>query len=280
MSRHRLDEAQNAGPKSSAHRRPKAISTGSTPDLASAESAAADETSSDVREFADSSESRSLPFNRTSAWLVGLAIGGVLLLVFGVHPPPANDSSAAAYMATTTGLGGDTAAGLGDGGVSDAASDLSAAEASKRLDQLRASRSQRLTTSSAAWVNPVPSGVYTSCFCGRWGTFHTGIDLAAPLGTPIGAVGDGVVLKAGPASGFGLAIYVQHENGDVTVYGHMYTIDVKTGDIVHAGQQIAEVGSNGYSTGPHLHLEVHVGGIQGEKVDPIPWLAARGINIS
>ncbi|PRZ35194.1 murein DD-endopeptidase MepM/ murein hydrolase activator NlpD [Antricoccus suffuscus] len=222
---------------------------------------------------------RSLPFHRTTAWLAGLAIGGVLLLVFGIHPPASTTSAASAYS-SSDGIGGESGAGLSDGGTENAASELSAAEAAKRLDQLRTSRTERLATGSAAWVNPVPSARYTSCFCERWGTMHAGIDLAAPLGTPIGAVGDGVVLKAGPASGFGLAIYILHENGDVTVYGHMYVMDVKTGDIVHAGQQIAEVGSNGQSTGPHLHLEVHIGGISGQKVDPIPWLAARGIIIS
>jgi len=222
-----------------------------------------------------------LPYNRTTAWLAGLAIGGVLLLVFGIHPPTLahNPVSATAYAASD-GIGGESAVGQGDGEIDSAASELSAAEAAKRLDQLRASRAERLATGSAAWVNPVPSAKLTSCFCERWGTMHWGIDLAAPLGTPIGAVGDGVVLKAGPASGFGLAIYIQHENGAVTVYGHMYVMDVKTGDIVHAGQQIAEVGANGNSTGPHLHLEVHVGGITGQKIDPIPWLAARGVVIS
>ncbi len=234
----------------------------------------------DTDEVSVDGATRSLPFHRTTAWLAGLAIGGVLLLVFGIHPPTSTNPAAASAYSSSDGIGGESSAGLSENGSENAASELSAAEAAKRLDQLRTSRTERVATGSAAWVNPVPSGKYTSCFCQRWGTLHAGIDLAAPLGTPIGAVGDGVVLKAGPASGFGLAIYVLHENGDVTVYGHMYVMDVKAGDIVHAGQQIAEVGSNGQSTGPHLHLEVHVGGIQGQKIDPIPWFAARGINIS
>ncbi len=231
-------------------------------------------------EAAPDGATRSLPFHRTTAWLAGLAIGGVLLLVLGIHPPTSTKSAASSPYSSSDGIGGQSGAGLNDGGMENAASELSTAEAAKRLDQLRASRTERLATGSAAWVNPVPSARYTSCFCERWGTLHAGIDLAAPLGTPIGAVGDGVVLKAGPATGFGLAIYIQHENGDVTVYGHMYVMDVKTGDIVQAGQQIAEVGSNGFSTGPHLHLEVHVGGIEGQKIDPIPWLAARGVSIA
>jgi murein DD-endopeptidase MepM/ murein hydrolase activator NlpD len=90
---------------------------------------------------------------------------------------------------------------------------------------------------------------------------------------------DGVVLKAGPASGFGQAVYIQHANGDVTVYGHMEKILVTAGQVVKAGDTIALLGANGQSTGPHLHFEVHQGGIQGQKVDPIPWLQARGVQV-
>ena len=94
-----------------------------------------------------------------------------------------------------------------------------------------------------------------------------------------GAAGDGVVLRAGAASGFGLAVYILHENGDVTVYGHMDEILVDVGQYVDAGDTIALLGNRGQSTGPHLHFEVHVGGIDGTKVDPIPWLRERGVQI-
>jgi murein DD-endopeptidase MepM/ murein hydrolase activator NlpD len=128
-------------------------------------------------------------------------------------------------------------------------------------------------------VLPVNGATLTTCFCMRWGAMHWGIDLAAPLGTPEYAAMDGVVVKAGPASGFGQAVYIQHANGDVTVYGHMEKILVTTGQVVHAGDTIALLGEEGESTGPHLHFEVHVGGIQGQKIDPIPWLRDRGVQI-
>lgn len=217
------------------------------------------------------------PANRTSTWIFGLAIGALLVIVLGVHSTSAVDGTPKDYSAAN-GFGGDSSVGLDDTDV-DAGQEISAAEAAKRLSELRASRGKRAAVSTVQWVNPVPSATYTSCFCERWGTFHWGIDLAAPLGTPIGAVGAGVVLKAGPASGFGNAIYIQHENGDVTVYGHMRILEVKAGDIVQPGQEIAKVGTEGFSTGPHLHLEVHVGAIDGEKIDPGPWLAERGIKV-
>jgi len=128
-------------------------------------------------------------------------------------------------------------------------------------------------------VLPVNGGRLTSTFGMRWGTLHAGIDLAAPMRTPEMAAMDGVVLKAGPASGFGLAVYIQHANGDVTVYGHMDQILVTEGQVVKAGDVIALLGARGQATGPHLHFEVHVGGIQGEKIDPLPWLRARGVAI-
>jgi murein DD-endopeptidase MepM/ murein hydrolase activator NlpD len=126
-------------------------------------------------------------------------------------------------------------------------------------------------------VLPVQGARLTSGFGNRWGTLHAGIDFAAPIGTPEYAVMDGVVLRAGAASGFGLAVYLQHENGDVTVYGHMNQILVAEGQRVRAGDTIALLGNQGQSTGPHLHFEVHVGGIEGTRVDPLPWLRERGV---
>ncbi|WP_258372607.1 M23 family metallopeptidase [Modestobacter versicolor] len=108
---------------------------------------------------------------------------------------------------------------------------------------------------------------------------HGGVDFAAPMGTPEYAAMDGVVVRAGAASGFGLAVYVQHENGDVTVYGHMQEILVAEGQTVKAGDTIALLGNRGQSTGPHLHFEVHVGGIDGERVDPLAWLRDRGVQV-
>lgn len=118
-------------------------------------------------------------------------------------------------------------------------------------------------------------GSFTSGFGFRWGTAHKGVDIANAIGTPIVAVMDGTVIDSGPASGFGNWIRIQHDDGTVTVYGHMSTLNVSVGQQVKAGQQIAGMGSEGFSTGSHLHFEVHPDG--GEAIDPQPWLAARGI---
>ena len=124
------------------------------------------------------------------------------------------------------------------------------------------------------------AGQVSSCFGRRWGALHAGLDLAAPIGTPIYAASSGVVRRAGAATGFGQAVYVEGNNGAVTVYGHVDRYFVAAGDRVRAGQQIAEVGNRGQSTGPHLHFEVHPSGaMYSGAVDPVPWLAARGIQV-
>jgi murein DD-endopeptidase MepM/ murein hydrolase activator NlpD len=181
-------------------------------------------------------------------------------------------------------------------------------EATSRLQQLVASRAEREDAQAAAAqaqadadlaaqqaaaaaaaaaaeaarpkaVLPVNGARLSSGFGYRWGTLHAGIDFAAPLGTPEYAAMDGVVVRAGAASGFGLAVYIQHANGDVTVYGHMQEILVAEGQTVKAGDTIALLGNRGQSTGPHLHFEVHVGGMDGERIDPLPWLRERGVQV-
>jgi murein DD-endopeptidase MepM/ murein hydrolase activator NlpD len=163
---------------------------------------------------------------------------------------------------------------------------ITVAEAQARLRQVAASRAVRAEKVAAArevarpkTVLPIHGARISSCFCARWGTFHYGIDFAAPMETPEYAAADGVVLRAGAASGFGLAVYILHENGDVTVYGHMDKILVSPGRYVQAGETIALLGMRGQSTGPHLHFEVHQGGIEGKRINPLPWLRARGVNI-
>lgn len=117
-------------------------------------------------------------------------------------------------------------------------------------------------------------GTFTSGFGQRWGTFHRGIDIAGPIGTPIYAVATGTVIDAGPAAGFGLWVRIRHDDGTISVYGHMYDFFVSVGERVPAGMQIARMGNRGDSTGPHLHFEIIM---DGRHVDPQRWLALYGL---
>ncbi len=87
-------------------------------------------------------------------------------------------------------------------------------------------------------------------------SFHEGVDIASRLGSPVYAMGDGVVSFAGEKAGYGMAVEVTHESGLVTRYAHVQATLVNEGDRVKKGQSIALVGTSGRSTGPHLHLEV------------------------
>ncbi|BBZ68576.1 membrane protein [Mycolicibacterium insubricum] len=140
--------------------------------------------------------------------------------------------------------------------------------------QERAEREARLTR--PLFVKPT-TGVFTSGFGYRWGALHAGVDLAAPIGTPIYAVSDGTVIEAGPTAGYGAYVKIRHSDGTVTLYGHVNTWTVTAGQQVMAGDQIATVGNRGNSTGPHCHFEVMPDGKS--RIDPVPWLAARGISV-
>ncbi len=138
----------------------------------------------------------------------------------------------------------------------------------------RAQREARLQ--EPLFVMPT-KGIFTSNFGYRWGVLHAGIDLANSIGTPIYAVSDGVVVDAGPTAGYGMWVKLRHADGTVTLYGHVNTTLVGVGERVTAGDQIATMGNRGFSTGPHLHFEVLLGG--SERIDPVPWLAKRGIYV-
>lgn len=133
-------------------------------------------------------------------------------------------------------------------------------------------------------THPMRQGTYTvsSGYGPRWGTFHAGLDFAAPIGTPIYAAADGVVVEGRErynVSGFGSWIWLdcQATVGKDFIYGHVKHdgIMVRAGDRVRAGQQIGVVGNEGQSTGPHLHFEVWgaPGRLGGAHQDPAPYLA-------
>ena len=138
----------------------------------------------------------------------------------------------------------------------------------------RAQREARLQ--QPLFVMPT-KGIFTSNFGYRWGVLHAGIDLANSTGTPIYAVSDGVVIDSGPTAGYGMWVKLRHADGTVTLYGHVNTTLVSVGEQVMAGDQIATIGNRGNSTGPHLHFEVLLGGT--DRIDPVPWLATRGLYV-
>ena len=208
------------------------------------------------------------PGRRAPLWFAALVAGALCAMLPSLlGSPVAVTDSASDY-----GLGAASEGSLT--GDADVRRSITEAEAQARLGELAASRAARAPKT----VLPT-QGRLTTCYCMRWGQMHYGLDLAAPLGTPIYSAADGVVLKAGRVSGFGNAVYIQDADGNVHLYGHMRYYDVEAGQIVHAGDQIAKVGNEGFSTGPHLHYEIHRGDMDGRPINPEDWLAERGIHI-
>ncbi|MDQ3817969.1 MAG: M23 family metallopeptidase [Acidobacteriota bacterium] len=120
-------------------------------------------------------------------------------------------------------------------------------------------------------TGPLSSGYGTrhNPFGGRSYEFHKGQDIVVPIGTPVMATADGVVVSAGWHKGYGNGIYIDHGNGIMTRYGHLSRIEVTEGQQVKRGQLIGLSGSTGRSTGPHLHYEVR---IDGEAINPLQYL--------
>jgi murein DD-endopeptidase MepM/ murein hydrolase activator NlpD len=201
--------------------------------------------------------------------LSGLGIGGLA----GPAPSSAISNSAAARLAAADGrVSRDSRGAALTGRAAGTPSRVPASAAVKPAGAVKPA------APLARWARPSAGGE-SSCFCMRWGVMHEGIDLAGPLGSPIVAVGDGVVTEAGPAVGFGLWVAIRHDNGDYSIYGHMYHYYVHVGQRVRAGQHIADIGANGRSTGPHLHFGIARGSATGPFLDPVPWLKARGVDI-
>jgi murein DD-endopeptidase MepM/ murein hydrolase activator NlpD len=129
------------------------------------------------------------------------------------------------------------------------------------------------TSVSNGYIWPA-RGVLTSGFGWRWGRMHRGIDIAAPVGTPIVASAAGVVEFSGwNSGGYGYMVDIRHADGSRTRYAHNSRLLVRAGDQVEQGQHIAAMGSTGFSTGPHVHFEIHVPS-QG-TVNPMSLLARR-----
>ncbi|HET6625630.1 MAG TPA: M23 family metallopeptidase [Nocardioidaceae bacterium] len=162
-----------------------------------------------------------------------------------------------------------------------AAAEAQAQQRNAALAQLAASAEKHADQIAAnAWGLPVASGVYhlTAGFgqsSGLWAHTHTGLDFAAPMGTPIMSVARGVVTSTEYAGSYGNRTIVTLEDGTEIWYCHQSSFAVSPGEEVSAGQVIGAVGLTGNTTGPHLHLEVRPGA--GDPVDPRAALAVHGL---
>lgn len=159
-----------------------------------------------------------------------------------------------------------------------AEAERSAAERTTALSDLTA-KAQKEASEIALnkWVLPLDSYRLTATFgeYGLWSSYHTGLDFAAPPGTPIRAVANGTVSSASFDGAYGNKTVITLEDGTELWFCHQTSFNVSAGDTVRAGEIIGYVGSTGHVTGPHLHLEVRPGG--GDPVDPDAALRQHGV---
>ncbi|WP_369228692.1 peptidoglycan DD-metalloendopeptidase family protein (plasmid) [Streptomyces sp. R39] len=138
-----------------------------------------------------------------------------------------------------------------------------------------------LDPAGSQWTLPVHGYVLSAGFGAdgsRWARRHTGQDFAVPVGTPVHAVGTGVVVASGCDGAFGNNIVIRHDNGYYTQYAHLSVLRVSTGHNVRSGDVIALSGDSGNSSGPHLHFEARVTPDFGSAVNPVIWMHEHGVN--
>ncbi|GAA2789747.1 M23 family metallopeptidase [Streptomyces showdoensis] len=163
------------------------------------------------------------------------------------------------------------------------AAEKAAAEAKKKAEAEAAAKAEaeRLAKLAASYALPTSSYTITSTY-GQAGSmwssgYHTGLDFAAPTGTPVKAVHSGTVKSAGWSGSYGYRIVLELEDGTEIWYCHLSSMTVGAGQSVGTGETIGRVGATGNVTGPHLHLEVHTP--SGDGVDPAGWLRSKGLGV-
>ncbi|GAA1182869.1 M23 family metallopeptidase [Streptomyces hebeiensis] len=156
-----------------------------------------------------------------------------------------------------------------------------AAEAKKKAEEEARAKAEaeRLAKLAASFSLPTSSYTLTSTY-GESGSlwssgYHTGLDFAAPTGTPVKAVHGGTIKSAGWSGSYGYRTVLQLDDGTEIWYAHQSSMTVSAGQKVTAGEVIGRVGATGNVTGAHLHLEVHTAG--GSGIDPMAWLQSKGV---
>ncbi|MFI1466737.1 M23 family metallopeptidase [Streptomyces wuyuanensis] len=158
-----------------------------------------------------------------------------------------------------------------------------AAEAKREAaeEAARKAEAERLAKLAASYSLPTSSYTLTSTY-GQAGSmwssgYHTGLDFAAPTGTPVKAVHGGTIKSAGWSGSYGYRIVLELEDGTEVWYCHLSSMTVGVGQKVSTSETIGRVGATGNVTGPHLHLEVHTSG--GDGIDPAAWLRGKGLSV-
>ncbi|MEU9360802.1 M23 family metallopeptidase [Streptomyces sp. NPDC048301] len=220
--------------------------------------------------------SRRPSMSRVSGAVVAAGLGASM--VFG---------AGAAFASGTTGTA-DTAALAGAATADSVAKQASAqSKAAAKAKSDKADKKKAAKKKASAWEAPVNHYVLSATYGtggDRWAHKHSGQDFAVPIGTKVEAAHTGRVVKAGPNGGgdgpaYGNAIVIKHANGKYSQYAHLSKIEVKVGDRVKTGDEIARSGNTGNSSGPHLHFEIRTTPNYGSAINPVTYLGSQHVHI-
>ncbi|MER5770176.1 M23 family metallopeptidase [Streptomyces sp. NPDC001985] len=195
---------------------------------------------------------------------------------------------------TVLGAGAAFAAETGVQATAPAAASTSSAVAAQAKAQSKAAAATKVTAkpvaaakSASGWSKPLSQYVLSATYGkggAMWASNHSGQDFAVPTGTSVKSVGPGTVVKAGPngagdGPAYGNAVVIKHDSNTYSQYAHLSRVDVKIGQQVSGGQQIALSGNTGNSSGPHLHFEIRTTPNYGSAVNPVAHLRSEGITL-
>jgi len=136
--------------------------------------------------------------------------------------------------------------------------------------------------SPGSWAHPVAASQVSAAYGipGSWvAGHHTGIDFAVPVGTPVRSIGAGEVVQTGWGGDYGNIVTVRMADGHYVLFAHLSKISVSNGEKVSARELLGYSGNTGRSSGPHLHFEVRRSAAYGSDVDPVSYLASKGVRI-
>ncbi|GGW40158.1 M23 family metallopeptidase [Streptomyces caelestis] len=223
---------------------------------------------------------------RTRATVLAAGLGVSVALGAGVAS--AADTTAASGAASAVQA---QAAAQSKAAQAEAAKAAKAAAVKKAAAKAAAAKKAAVQKAAAkakpSWVDPVKKYKLSASFAqngGMWQSTHSGQDFAVPSGTQVVAAHGGTVVKAGgngagDGPAYGNAVVIKHGNGTYSQYAHLSKVEVRIGQVVKTGQEIARSGNTGNSSGPHLHFEIRTTPNYGSAVDPVKFLRAKGVKV-
>lgn len=222
---------------------------------------------------------------RARAAVLAAGLGVSVALGAGVAVAAGSESSAEAVQGSAAvSVREQAAAQARAASKAKAAAQTTAAENAKQAAVQKAAAKK---ASKPSWVDPVKKYKLSASFNqagNMWNSTHSGQDFAVASGTKVYATHGGTVVKAGgngagDGPAYGNAIVIRHGNGTYSQYAHLSRVQVKVGQVVATGQQIALSGNTGNSSGPHLHFEIRTSANYGSAIDPVRFLRTKGVTL-